>query len=180
MDLYCIHNLEEINDLLEKINEKTYTHPSNWLSGSTIGQHVRHVLEFYICLIHAQQTRVVNYDKRKRDFNLENKPTDAQAAIHEIISHLIQINTLDRLKLEGNFNSESEDLISVETSFVRELAYCLEHSIHHQALIKIALIELDLISLIKSDFGVAPATWRYKNKTLKNKPENHENILAKN
>jgi hypothetical protein len=42
------------------------------------------------------------------------------------------------------------------------LAYCLEHTIHHQALIKIGLMELNLIHLIDQHFGVAPATIRFK------------------
>ena len=168
MNSLCIQNLDEIKALLEKLNEKTYKHKSNLLSGATIGQHVRHILEFYICLLQANKTKVVNYDKRKRDLNIENSKIKAIEAINEIVEGLIQLKTLAIINLEGNFNPESEGLISIETSYIRELAYCLEHSIHHQALIKIALIEQNLMALINSEFGVAPATIRHKQETLQN------------
>ena len=48
------------------------------------------------------------------------------------------------------------------TSFDRELLYCLDHAIHHQALIKIGLKELQIADLVGDDFGVAYSTLRYR------------------
>ncbi|MBK7669499.1 MAG: hypothetical protein IPJ32_20460 [Sphingobacteriaceae bacterium] len=38
----------------------------------------------------------------------------------------------------------------IQSSFYRGLAYNLEHSIHHQALIKVAITEMQLTSLVKA------------------------------
>jgi len=40
--------------------------------------------------------------------------------------------------------------------------YCLDHAIHHQALIKIGLKELQIADLVGDDFGVAYSTLRYR------------------
>lgn len=55
--------------------------------------------------------------------------------------------------------------VYINKTFInRELAYCLEHSIHHQALIKVGLKEQNIENLIDENFGVAPATIRHKQK----------------
>jgi hypothetical protein len=63
-----------------------------------------------------------------------------------------------RIKL---FSKEAQNNL-VNTSFERELVYCLDHAIHHQALIKIGLKEQELSHLVSQDFGVAYSTLRYR------------------
>ena len=64
---YCKKNLEEIKSLLQVLPKEHYTFPVAILSNATIGEHVRHILEFYKCLIDGIACDVVNYDERKRD-----------------------------------------------------------------------------------------------------------------
>ena len=91
--------------------------------------------------------------------------TDIDFAIEMLnsIYSVLEINIIDKhLILEGNFAaSESKDT-HINTTLFRELTYCLEHSIHHQALIKVGLLELNSVSFIDETFGLAPATIRYK------------------
>ncbi len=47
MTQYCKQNLLELKELLQKLSEEQYSRPSEILSGASIGQHLRHVLEFY-------------------------------------------------------------------------------------------------------------------------------------
>jgi hypothetical protein len=41
----CISNLAEHQELLLKLSDKQYQHQSELLSGASIGQHLRHVVE---------------------------------------------------------------------------------------------------------------------------------------
>lgn len=162
MIIYCQSNLKEIKKLLEQIDKLSYTQPLTFLSGSSIGQHVRHILEFYQCLLLAKESAIVNYDNRLRNLKIETDVFFAQEIIQDLLKDLKLICVNDSLFLEGNFSHLENGSNKIPTSYQRELAYCLEHSIHHQALIKVGLKELDIENIIDKNFGVAPATIRYK------------------
>lgn len=51
--------------------------------------------------------------------------------------------------------------VRIESNYFRELLYNLEHCIHHQALIKVAVLQLDYLQ-IDPDFGVARSTLEYR------------------
>ncbi|MCF8454129.1 MAG: hypothetical protein K9G42_13055 [Pedobacter sp.] len=162
MIIHCKENLQQIRSLIASLEEKQYQYKSQLLSDTTIGQHVRHILEFYLCIIKGLSHGLVNYDSRDRDPELEQNPISAISCIDKIFNDIEGLSTDQVINLVGNFSSETETLKTIRTSTDRELAYCLEHSIHHQALIKIGLIEQKMDHLINEGFGVAPATIRYK------------------
>jgi uncharacterized damage-inducible protein DinB len=159
---YCAINLLEIKSMLKNLDNNHYSSSLVLLSGASVGQHVRHILEFYTCLISAKKLGVVNYDGRQRNLQLETDGTFAQTQIDEIIADLPNFDVAKQLFLEGNYTHQNNPNTIITTTFGRELAYCLEHSIHHQALIKIGLKELKMDEVIDENFGVAPATIRYK------------------
>lgn len=162
MKTYCQENLTEIKKVLLLLTDEQYSYPSNTLFGATIGQHVRHILEFYQSAFNGLDTKTVNYDNRKRNLLIE---TDNQYAIQVIdeINASLALDILDEtLVLEGNFCAEEGKETEIKTTLFRELAYCLEHSIHHQALIKVGLLEVNCLSFIDDTFGLAPATIRYR------------------
>jgi uncharacterized damage-inducible protein DinB len=157
---FCQQNLQQINDVMQNIDDDIYTKKSSLLSNGTIGQHIRHVIEFYTCLLDQCEDRMVNYDTRKRDLYLENDKFFAQKTINTIIDSLQQSESNYELTLLCNFAQIEDESFSLPTSLHRELAFCLEHSIHHQALIKIALLEFKLEHVIPEKFGMAPSTIR--------------------
>ena len=60
----------------------------------------------------------------------------------------------------------NENEVRFESNYNRELMYNLEHTIHHQALIKVA-INVFTDMLLPEDFGVAPSTMQYRNTVFK-------------
>lgn len=165
MKRYCINNLYELRSLILSLDKDQYQFKSHLLSGATIGQHIRHILEFYQCLLASIDTGKVNYDNRKRSQEVETDPKKAISFINNTCQNLSFLNSDKNLNLQGNFTEEKFNKKTLVTSVGRELAYCLEHSIHHQALIKVALMEQGALDLIDLEFGIAPSTIR-KNKTL--------------
>jgi len=163
---YCKNNLREIESVLKNMGELNYKTSIKLLSGGTIGQHVRHILEFYLSLVNGTKVGKINYDKRERNLLLESDIKFGIFTIEKICSNLYHIKQDKGIDLEGNYSTEENEPIIIKSSLNRELAYCLEHSIHHQALIKIALIELNLQGLINPNFGVAPATIRHLKKCV--------------
>jgi hypothetical protein len=165
MEKYCKQNLDELKNLLIALNNEQYAKPSQLLSGATIGQHIRHILEFYLCLMKGVFEGSVNYDKRERNLEIESNKDFSIYTIEKIKSNLTGLKAVkETISLNGNFSENDDSEIKINTSFQRELAYCLEHSIHHQALIKIGLIEQKIENLIPQNFGIAPASIRHKEK----------------
>lgn len=162
MKTYCQENLNEIKKLLLLLTEEQYDHKSILLSQASIGQHVRHIIEFYQSVIFGLEGKMINYDNRKRNLLIETDSNYAVEIIDEINAFLKQDIIDEPIILEGNFCAEEDQEIKIQTSFLRELAYCLEHSIHHQALIKVGLLELDCLPYIDETFGIAPATIRHR------------------
>jgi uncharacterized damage-inducible protein DinB len=163
MKNYCIDNLNEIKALLELLPESRYQQPSNILSGATIGQHVRHILEFYVCMLRGSESGQVNYDERERNHKIENHSRIAIGVIDEITEKLHAVSEDCEVLLVGNYGTSEGMVCQIHSSLYRELAYNLEHAIHHQALIKVGLKEAGHEHLISADFGVAPATLRFTN-----------------
>ena len=100
----------------------------------------------------------INYENRLRDRNIESNLAYAIARMLELKAQLELPLEDIRMKL----HSKEAQASIVDTSFERELVYCLDHAIHHQALIKIGLKEQDLSHLVSQDFGVAYSTLRYR------------------
>ncbi len=157
--------LNDLRVLCEGLDGSEYCYKIEILNSSTIGQHIRHSIEFYICLFEGLSTKSINYDNRKRDLLLE---TDKDYAINFLNEIYTKLNTVDKdLALHLFSNSEELKSTSISTSLYRELLYCLDHAIHHQALIKVGLKEIDKTHLVGDHFGVAYSTLRYK-ASLKN------------
>lgn len=160
MKLHCIHNLEELASFVGKINNEQYTYNSSLLSGATLGQHLRHILEFYLTLVKGIKKGHINYDERERNLQLEVCTRTALDIIQSLNNDLMVLPLQKEVKLFGNFGMSDLADFGMNTTVERELLYCYEHSIHHMALMKVAILEQGLSNCINEDFGVAPSTLR--------------------
>ncbi len=155
-------NLIQLADLLNSISESDYTKKTNVLSGATIGQHIRHILEFYLLLVSGSFTGTICYDKRERDTRIENNPSFAREEIEKLLSGMDTLIEVEAVNLEADYTIEGKSENRIISSVGRELAYCIEHSIHHQAIIKAGLIAMGLSGITDTHFGVAYSTIRYR------------------
>ncbi|GAB4448619.1 MAG: hypothetical protein OHK0036_04330 [Bacteroidia bacterium] len=168
MNKYCQNNLKSIKKLLIQITNEQYNYKSIILN-STIGQHVRHVLEFYLCLMEKPTKNFVSYDERKRDWKIESDKAYAIYTIDKINSNLLFFQEDKPVILKSNYSEDnSNNIETLHSSCKRELAYCLEHSIHHQAIIRVILNEQNILHLVDENFGFAPSTIRYNKEVSKN------------
>ena len=150
------NNLSENIELLRQLTNEEFMQKNPELSNATIGEHMRHIIELFGCLLENYDYGLINYDDRKRDLLLQ---TDKNEAIAIIEKYLLELDKPNKpLSLTHNCFSPIELL---QTNYFRELIYNLEHSIHHQALIKVALYRLPHIK-ISDSFGIAPSTLEYR------------------
>lgn len=149
----------QLNESIQQLSDEQYKRPSNILFNATIGQHVRHIIELFICLNQGYETGVVNYEKRKRDYRIETERLFAVELLHTIYS---SINKQDKnLMLEVSYDEHSNEAIVIHTNYYREIAYNLEHTVHHMALIRVGVNEVSSIQL-PAGYGVASSTIKYR------------------
>lgn len=148
--------LNELLDLLSQISDTDYSCPCHQLSNATIGEHTRHSIEMFQCLENQYEYGIVNYDIRKRDYRIQTNTDFAQKCILQILNQIEKPNK--SLQLQQIIDGEE---LLIDTNYNRELLYNLEHCIHHQALIKVAVIQSETIK-IDENFGVARSTIEYR------------------
>jgi hypothetical protein len=151
--------LEQLEFVIKKLSDKQYTAPVLLLSNATIGQHARHVIEFFLELDKGYYNGIVNYDKRKRDYEIESNRYFAIQKLDEIKNRLLNADKNLLLKIELSADDCSE--IEIKTNYFRELIYNLEHTVHHMALMRIGVASVSDI-LLPEKFGVAASTIKFR------------------
>jgi hypothetical protein len=152
--------INQLQQLLLSLTNEQYCEQIPVLSNASIGQHTRHIIEFFIELDHGYETGYVNYDARKRDIKIETDKNCALSKLQQITEGLNKENK--PLLLVSDFGSNNHSLHTITTNLERELMYNLEHTIHHMALIRIGVNAVSTITL-PENFGVAVATMKYRN-----------------
>lgn len=158
----CIFMLDQLAAVVSQLDNDEFTRPSTALHQATIGQHVRHTLEFFMCLEEALTTGVVNYDRRKHSMELEGRRSHALDLLAEIREFVGQTRSNQPLDLEVGYDRNSDTYEHVPSNYERELAYNIEHTVHHMAFIRIAVREVAPHVSISPEFGVAISTLRFK------------------
>ena len=158
----CFSILNQLEGTIQQIDEKDFSKPSLALGRSSIGQHTRHTLEFFLCLEKGFQKGIVNYDKRAHDKSIETDKFVALDAIDQIREFISSQKSDHPMKLEVGYERDTEDFLTIETNYFRELTYNIEHAVHHMAIMKIGLREVAPYVKFSSDFGVAISTIRHQ------------------
>ncbi|MBC7828329.1 MAG: DinB family protein [Chitinophagaceae bacterium] len=149
----------QLADTLQQLSHEEYIKPCNTLFNNTIGQHVRHIIELFQCLENGYDSNMVNYEKRPRDIAIETDKDLAARLLQDIFKKLSRPNK--ELVLEACYDEHTTESITITTNYYREIAYNLEHTIHHMALIRVGITEVSGIQL-SDDFGVASSTVKYR------------------
>jgi hypothetical protein len=152
------HVFGQIGHLLQDLPTADYSAPCPSLSNATIGQHVRHIIELFICLENGYSEGIVNYENRRRDRRIE---TDKEFAGELFVRLHSDMDQSDKGLLLQTLCGKSSDVEYIATNYYRELLFNLEHTVHHMALIRIGVADLHG-PFLPEDFGVASSTMRYR------------------
>jgi uncharacterized damage-inducible protein DinB len=160
----CTEILLQLSDLVNSLSDEQFTKPSKALSQSTIGQHLRHTLEFFICFEDGFYSGVINYDKRGHDKLIETDRELAAATIERILGFLSNIDVDKPLRLEVNYDVDKDQFETLDTTSSRELVYNIEHAVHHMAIMKIGVHDIAGHLRLPANFGIAASTIRHQHK----------------
>ncbi len=164
--------LRRFISIVESVTDSQYLLSDQPLFKSSIGAHVRHVLDHYQALINALSdgslSGHVNYDERTRDESVEINRSVAIDRLNAMITLVEQINDYD-VSLIVSMDVGSPDAVGVipqRSTVGRELTFLHSHHIHHEALIAFILRVLNITS-IDNEIGLAPSTLKHTIKQRK-------------
>lgn len=157
----CGAILDQLEDVVTQISAEDFGKPSQALSNSTVGQHLRHTVEFFLCLENGFRQGIINYDKRAHDKLIENDKIIALNAIRKVREFVVATTNDAALRLDVGYDRHTEECVTIQTNYFRELTYNIEHAVHHMALIKIGVREVAGYVQLPGDFGIAVSTLRH-------------------
>ena len=148
--------LEQGLEVLSTVAEDTYRKAEPAIADSTIGGHVRHVLDHYASFLAGPER--IDYDARAREQELETSPSAAAQRLRDVAARLRELAFAGpdarEVKVDTGLAAWSSSCVA------RELQFLASHTVHHFALIAVILrLNGDVVP---EDFGVAPSTLRYR------------------
>ncbi|MEP1487474.1 MAG: hypothetical protein ABJL44_16860 [Algibacter sp.] len=149
-----LKTLQKAQSLLNSLSDSQLCDSSVTPYNSSIGSHIRHILDFYNCIFSSDG--VVDLTARSRNKDVESKCCNAKNYLESIIVNL------------DHFNSDLDASVIVIDDLGLghvEMKYTLSalfsqansHTIHHYAIINYILEGLN-IGFDDSDFGYNPTT----------------------
>jgi uncharacterized damage-inducible protein DinB len=150
--------LEQVRDVITLLPVGVYrARPAARVSGS-VGEHVRHCLDHVAAITAALEGDTLSYDRRLRGTSVE---TDPGTAVNEIERLFHRLDRLDDTAwqrpviVSALLNANAPPAL-VRSTIAREVAFVVQHTIHHCALIAL-LLEWQGWH-VPYGFGVAPST----------------------
>lgn len=150
-------NLQKGITLLQNINDSQYSDTSIAPYHSSIGCHIRHVLDVFSCIFKGLDNNLIDLTQRERNELAETKTTVGIAYFETIIKNLKDINpeNLNKtIQVTDNLGLGNE---TANYTLAAILMQAQSHAIHHYASIGY-LIHQQNIKLPDNSFGLNPTT----------------------
>ena len=154
--------LQELAEAVAAFSDAQYASSPDGGRTGAIGAHVRHSLDHVCAFLVGIEFGVIDYDRRERGTAIERDRHTAFDAITSIQRSIRRLRTacLDRAVRVRTTLASGDLAIETRSTLTRELAFVLNHTIHHNAMMATATRRQG-VSLPKN-FGYAPSTIRYR------------------
>ncbi len=130
---------------------------------SSIGAHMRHMLEFIQVLADSVDSGEVDYESRAHNAALERDPQAVAAMLpqlHAKLTHALKRHGADHALMLRETTCAGGNKLSIATSLGREILFMVQHAVHHLAIIK---MQADALTIhLGETVGVAVATQAYR------------------
>ena len=151
-----LKTLQKSEHLLSNLDDATLANVSIPPYYSSIGGHIRHILDFYDCILNRVDIGKIDLTARKRNKNVETYCEQALDYLNDIITRL---KTIDNDM--GSHVTVIDDLgmgiVEMPYTYAALLAQANSHTIHHYAIINYILDRLG-IAIKDATFGYNPTT----------------------
>ncbi len=152
-------NLYRGINLLNSIDDNQYSDISVAPYFSSIGGHMRHILDVFDCIFEGIESGKVNLTERKRNELAESKTAFGIAYFEKTIATLNELKTIDFNQMVAVTDDLGLGEITANYTLASVLIQAHSHATHHFASIGYIISRLG-IELPDSDFGFNPTTPR--------------------
>lgn len=150
-------NLQRGVQLLQSISDEDYRNTSIAPYYSSIGTHVRHILDVFDCIFEGLPVEQISLINRKRNNLAENFTKNGIFYFDEIITKLKLLNDEDFDKIVKVTDDLGLGVITANYTLGGILIQAHSHAIHHFASVGYVIAQLG-IELPDDDFGFNPTT----------------------
>jgi len=153
------YNLQRGVKLLNAIDDGQYSDNSVAPYYSSIGIHMRHILDVFDCLFEGLEAKKVDLTARKRNELVEVKVKFGLLYFDEIIDKLNQLESENLDVIVQVRDDLGLGMVTANYTLAAALIQAHSHAIHHFASIGYVISQLG-IDLPDADFGYNPTTPR--------------------
>jgi len=154
-------NLERGIQLLEYISDEEYSNTSIAPYYSSIGGHMRHILDVFDCIFNGLVESDINLIERERNQSVENYTKSGIDYFEKTINELNKIKSDDLNKILKVTDDLGLGVVTANYTLASVLIQAHSHAIHHFASVGYIISQLG-IQLPDEDFGFNPTTPRDK------------------
>jgi hypothetical protein len=154
-----IQNLNRGVSLLNSINDQEYADNSTAPYYSSIGIHMRHILDVFDCILRGVDQRKIDLTSRQRNELAEIKVNMGLNYFDQIISKLSCLETEDLDIIVEVKDDLGQGMVTANYTLAAALIQAHSHAIHHFASIGYIIAQTGL-NLPDGDFGYNPTTPR--------------------
>lgn len=150
-----LHTLKKTKILLNQIDNSHLCNKTIAPYYSSIGSHIRHILDFYECILNEENA--FDLTRRKRDAKIETDCKYALIYLQQLENRLLKVDQSRMDRLVEVVDDLGLGKTKVTYTFEALIAQANSHTIHHYAIINYILEGLDL-RFNENDFGYNPTT----------------------
>ncbi|REE82208.1 DinB family protein [Lutibacter oceani] len=155
-------NLQRGIQLLQYISDEDYSNTSIAPYYSSIGSHMRHILDVFDCIFEGLPVNEINLINRKRNLQSENYTKYGLEYFNETLLKLNSLKNQDFNKIIKVSDDLGLGIITANYTLAGVLIQAHSHAIHHFASVGYVISQLG-IELPDDDFGFNPTTPKLKN-----------------
>lgn len=143
--------------LMKCISDEEYSNTTIAPYYSSIGSHMRHILDVFDCIFEGIDSNNINLINRKRNELAENYTAHGMSYMTSTIEKLKKLNPNDFDKIVNVTDDLGLGVISANYTLIGILIQAHSHAIHHFASVGYVISQLG-IQLPDDDFGFNPTT----------------------
>jgi uncharacterized damage-inducible protein DinB len=154
-----IATLQKSINLLNALSDDTLSNTSIPPYYSCIGSHIRHILDFYDCILIGLPTNEVDLTSRKRDEKMHCDCNYASKNVSRVIKQMQALSLVDLHQTIEVYDDLGLGKTKIPYTLGSLLAQANSHAIHHYAIINYMLDRLG-VQVNDESFGYNPTTPR--------------------